>query len=88
MKKSEVIEKLSNGVVDIQFTKVSGATRLMKATLNDNSIAYQNISEVVNTKKNPDNVQPVWDVDASGWRSFRWSSVTEVDGVTVSGVDL
>jgi hypothetical protein len=89
MKKSEVVSALSEGVVDITFTKVSGQARVMKSTLASDNISYSNVSESVRTQKPLDGVQAVWDVESMGWRSFRWSSVTQVgDVATPNGVDI
>tara|TARA_B110000259_G_C13706935_1_gene278782 strand:+ start:205 stop:498 length:294 start_codon:yes stop_codon:yes gene_type:complete len=88
MNKSEVVSKLLADVIDVTFTKVDGSSRMMRATLDTNRIQYDNPSDVVRVQKSLESVQAVWDVDASAWRSFRWSSVTEVDGVKTSGVDL
>ena len=35
--------------------------------------------ETKRTKKENSDVQPVYDVKAPGWRSFRWDSVKEFD---------
>jgi WYL_2, Sm-like SH3 beta-barrel fold len=81
---------LNDGVVTVTFTKKDGTERVMKCTL-DRKIVPQIIHET-NTD-NPidfpktknarvvisDNVLPVYDVEAQGWRSFRWSSVTKVE---------
>lgn len=88
MVKSEVVKMLNEGIVDIEFTKVDGSTRVMQATLSSDYISYQNPSNVTNVKKNPDSVQPVWDVQAGSWRSFRWSSVTRVNDTSTGGVAL
>ena len=89
MNKSELIEKLNSGVVSLEFTKVDGTTRLMEATLSkEHGVSYDKVSAGGATEKPGGNAQPVWDVSSQGWRSFRWSSVISVDGVTVSGINL
>jgi len=90
MKKSEVIEQLGSGVVNIEFTKADGSLRVMKSTLSSEHVISEVSSEKsAGVQRIAENVQPVWDVDAKGWRSFRWASITEVNGVkTPSGVDV
>jgi hypothetical protein len=39
--------------------------------------------------KAPQTYQAVWDTEASGWRSFKWDSIKEVNGVaTPNGVSI
>jgi hypothetical protein len=40
-------------------------------------IQEESSSENKRTKKENPDVQPVYDVKASGWRSFRWDSVKD-----------
>lgn len=60
--------------VILNFTKADGSDRRMRATLRDAAIDYQKSSA---DRKHPDNniSQPVWDLDANAWRSFRWDSL-------------
>jgi len=58
----------------------------MRATLSDLYIPQvepQMLSEYdgqvpKNTRQLNDNVQPVWDIDAEDWRSFRLDSVKQI----------
>ncbi len=82
MQKSEVINLLKSGEVNLTFTKVDGSTREMLATLSEDLIPNpQTTSEASRSKKISEGVCAVWDNVAQGWRSFRWTSVTEVNGV-------
>lgn len=67
-------------VCKVTFTKVNGEKRVMYCTLNESAIpADVASSEKTRSKtENPD-VQPVYDVNVPGWRSFRWDSVKEFD---------
>tara|TARA_B110000977_G_scaffold114954_1_gene148618 strand:- start:241 stop:507 length:267 start_codon:yes stop_codon:yes gene_type:complete len=80
MNKDEVLAKLKAGNVAIEFVKVSGQMRRMDATLNEDSIVYTP-SDSDNARKstNSSNVA-VWDIEANGWRSFRWENLRLVDG--------
>lgn len=73
----EMHQMVSNGIVTVIFRKANGDIRHMRCTL---------LPEYIQTEKqllqegqvartpNPDTLA-VWDVDASGWRSFRLDSV-------------
>jgi len=82
MTKEQLIEQLKTSVVKISFLKKDGTVREMNATLD------QQITPVVEskgTKKKNDSVLSVWDVDVSGWRSFRWDSLQKVEGNPYQG---
>jgi hypothetical protein len=65
--------------VKITFTKKDGTERVMNCTLSESVLpAREPDSEV---KPHSPDVQPVWDVDAGGWRSFRWDSVIAFDAI-------
>lgn len=78
--KTYVVGALKEKVCKIVFTKKNGENRIMHATLNESMLpAQKDIEEEIQKKSkkpNPD-VLAVYDVNASGWRSFRWDSVTE-----------
>lgn len=80
MEKSKIIDMLHNETVNIAFTKVNGEERIMHCTLQEDLLPQQvDIEEAVQRKKpNPD-VLAVWDVEAKGWRSFRWDSLKTVN---------
>lgn len=63
-------QALHEGVVVITFEKSDGTMRQMKATLQANLLPP--VDTVSSTPKKPNTeVQPVWDLDAAAWRSFR-----------------
>lgn len=76
--KEQVMNDLSKGICQVVFTKVNGDTRIMRCTLEETMLPQQiDIEESIQKKKpNPD-VVSVWDIEAQGWRSFRWDSVKE-----------
>jgi len=78
----EVLKKqLHEGVVSVVFTKKDGTERTMKATLSEDYIPLFDTTGVTVTKTkapNPD-VLAVWDLEANGWRSFRFDSVKQVE---------
>jgi hypothetical protein len=61
------------------FTKKDGTERVMRCTLNSAMIpADKHPKADSSAKPRTDLVQAVYDLDASGWRSFAWDSVIEV----------
>jgi len=69
--RSEMIEQLQNHICEVSFTKVNGDERVMTCTLMDVFLP-----ETKGNSKNNEEVIPVYDVMADGWRSFRVDSVT------------
>lgn len=75
----EVLKKqLQEGIMNVVFTKVDGTERTMKATLSNDYVPLMDTTAVKQKHTpNPD-VLAVWDVDANGWRSFRFDSIKKV----------
>ena len=82
MTKEQIVEQLKSSVVNISFLKKDGTVREMNATLKEDVMP---VVESKGTKKKNDAVLSVWDVDVSGWRSFRWDSLQEVEGNPYQG---
>lgn len=81
MVKSEVVGSLKTSIVDIEFIKKDGSTRLMTCTLKEESLpAQKDIEQVISQKKPNDDVLAVFDTIEQGWRSFRWDSLKRVNG--------
>jgi len=73
--KSELSEMLRNRRLEVSFIKKDGSLRVMNCTLLEK---YLPTNDKETTKKENDSVLSVWDIDNSGWRSFRLDSITEV----------
>jgi hypothetical protein len=79
-------EDLKNGVVTVVFEKADGSERSMRATLSDLYVPQVEptlLSEYdgnipKKSRQLNDDVQPVWDIDAGGWRSFRYDSIKQL----------
>ena len=78
-------EDLKNGVVTVVFEKTDGTERTMRATLSDlyvpqvePAMLSEYDGQVPKGRQLNDNVQAVWDIDAGGWRSFRYDSVKQL----------
>lgn len=78
LNKEAIISQLHEKICKIVFTKANGDNRIMHCTLQESMLPPQvDVEEHIQKKKpNPD-VLAVWDVEAKGWRSFRWDSVTD-----------
>ncbi len=72
---------LKNEKVTISFTKVNGDLRDMTCTLKEMLIPAEQLKKTQvkesTADKEPTN-QPVYDVNAQGWRSFRYDSITQI----------
>ena len=72
----KMIEELQSGTRVVTFTKVNGEQREMTCTLDPNIIPDPiEIKADKSPKTVNEEVLPVWDTTAQGWRSFRIDSV-------------
>jgi hypothetical protein len=81
----EDLEKLlEQNVLVVDFTKLDGDRRVMTCTLREDikpkATKTDTISQAA-VRKVSDAVVSVWDVNARGWRSFRYERVNSVDVV-------
>ena len=80
--RNEILNALRNGDVVVEFTKVNGDYRKMTCTLHESVVPAATKDDSVTQKKvrevNPE-VCVVYDVNAKGWRSFRWDSVINAE---------
>lgn len=72
VEKETLKELLKSNVVEVKFTKLDGNIRTMLCTLQETLLPEVTTS---GTKKVNDEVLSVWDIDNSGWRSFRFENV-------------
>jgi hypothetical protein len=87
MTRDDVLTMLRAGTTTIEFMKVDGAMRNMKATLNESLIAYTRpIEGSSTTRKIPEHTCSVWDIEDNAWKSFRWENLRVVDGVVLENV--
>lgn len=71
--------KTMNAIV--VFKKSDGSLRTMRCTLREEVLPPQTKTEATERVTNRDHVA-VWDLDKSGWRSFRLDSVEDITFVT------
>lgn len=79
--RAELSELLQATVASVKFTKTNGEERIMKCTLQEDVIPSASKEDPLSQKKIRninEEVLPVWDIEKSGWRSFRVDSVIEV----------
>lgn len=72
---------LAVGPVTVTFTKKDGTERVMECTTNPELVPAEPVTESLTPKreKKPnEEVMPVYDIKAKGWRSFRWDAVKSV----------
>ena len=77
MNKQKILDELHAGVTTVSFIKVNGERRDMRCSLNEDILPPREDENVKQTRKENPDVQSVWDVDAKGWRSFRWENVID-----------
>ena len=70
---------LNDGVATITFNKTDGTERVMKCTLDRKMVPEQKSVHESRIRSVSPDVLPVYDIEAQGWRSFRWDSITKVD---------
>jgi hypothetical protein len=63
--------------VTITFTKKDGSLRKMFCTTNPTYIMFKDPTSIESKsdRKVNNDIIPVYDLEADGWRSFRWDSV-------------
>ena len=73
---------LSQNVVTVDFTKLDGDKRVMTCTLREDIKPAAIKADPMSQKKVrevSDAVVSVWDVNAKGWRSFRYDRINSVN---------
>ena len=72
----ELNNSLREGVLVVTFNKLNGDERVMTCTKNLESIPEE--SRPKTDKEPPKGNVNVWDINAKGWRSFKYDRVTKV----------
>ena len=74
--------QLTQNVMVVDFTKLNGDKRVMTCTLREDIKPPATKTDTMSLKKVRDvteAVVSVWDVNAKGWRSFRYDRVNSVN---------
>ena len=76
--KDTLKKQLHESVKTVTFTKADGSQRVMKCTLQASELPAIDATKTVVARKTSDEALAVWDVDAKGWRSFRYDAIISV----------
>ena len=74
--------QLTQNVMVVDFTKLNGDKRVMTCTLREDIKPPATKTDTMSLKKVRDMTEAVvsvWDVNAKGWRSFRYDRVNSVE---------
>ena len=80
--KADLKNLLDQNVVVVDFTKLNGDKRVMTCTLREDMKPPATKTDTMSQKKVreiSDAVVSVWDVNARGWRSFRYDRINSVN---------
>lgn len=78
--KQKLEKKLRNHVCNVEFTKMDGTRRQMRATLRPDMVEEYSATSTRRERKVPSNQVPVYDLDKGEWRSFTVEQVNASDG--------
>ena len=81
-----LMEQLENEVLEVTFLKINGDKRVMTCTLMDSIKTKATKTDTMSQKAVrtvSDKVCSVWDINAKGWRSFRYDNVQEIKTVDI-----
>ena len=76
MNRTELLNELNDGILEVTFTKRDGTKRVMNATLREELITTEKTAKGNSFFEN-DEVIRCFDTDIEEWRSFRVDSVIE-----------
>ena len=80
--RTDLEKMLEQNVLIVDFTKLNGDKRVMTCTLREDMKPPATKKDPMSqekVRKVSDAVVSVWDVNAKGWRSFRYERVNKVD---------
>ena len=80
--KEDLEKLLEQNVLVVDFTKLNGDKRVMTCTLREDMKPRATKTDPISQKavrNTSDAVISVWDVNARGWRSFRYERINSVD---------
>jgi len=80
--KADLKTQLEQNVLVVDFTKLNGDKRVMTCTLREDIKPAATKADPMSQKKVrevSDAVVSVWDVNAKGWRSFRYDRINSVN---------
>lgn len=90
MNKSKVLDALHDETpVELIFEKADGSLRVMKASLHQDNLPEPEPLDPEKPAKVPNPaLQAVYDLEAQGFRSFKWERLISVNGKLYEGVEI
>lgn len=79
--RTDLKNQLEHNVLVVDFTKLNGDKRVMTCTLREDMKPRANKDDAMSQKavrEVSDATVSVWDVNAKGWRSFRYDRINSV----------
>lgn len=73
----ELKTALRAGPVVVTFIKADGSERTMRCTLQE-GVAVPHEKKTERVKEVNENIVPVWDLEKSAWRSFKFDAIKHV----------
>jgi predicted PilT family ATPase len=83
--REDLVKLLNEQLVEVTFTKLDGDERTMMCTLRENFLPQANKGDPLSQTKIRNLEEKnlvVWDINANGWRSFRYDRVKKVAQIT------
>lgn len=80
--KDDLLEQLSKEILVVSFTKLNGDKRVMTCTLREDikpAATKKDPLSQEKVRKVSDKTITAWDVNAKGWRAFRYDRVEKVE---------
>lgn len=75
---NDIVSRLQQGVLTVTFEKVDGTERVMNCTLHPQYLPEEYRDKAPMLTETAPQTVAVWDVEVSGWRSFRLDTIKSV----------
>lgn len=85
--KTELLNLLTENVLEVTFNKLDGDERVMQCTLIANMLPPATKTDALSQTKIrnlEEKTVVVWDINANGWRSFRYDRLKKVITVAIN----
>lgn len=76
-KRQGILEALGQGIVDLQFKKVNGDLRNMRATRKFDLIPEEKHPKTEDKREQNETIVVLYDLEVNDWRSFRIENLVE-----------
>lgn len=85
--RTELLNLLTENVLEVTFNKLDGDERIMQCTLIADMLPPATKTDALSQTKVrnlEEKTVVVWDINANGWRSFRYDRLKKVVNVTIN----